>query len=88
MKEQVNLLLCDFGEVKKMTKTEDKILALICVVILIGSIGFFSFIKSGEEDEKDEPVEETPSTDAMLGATNAFVTSGKSTMITAEAHSF
>ena len=34
-----------------MTNKEDKILAAVCVVLLISSIGFFSFVKSTEECE-------------------------------------
>ncbi len=65
-----------------MTKSEDKVLAVVCIVLLIFSIVIFSFIKSEEEDKQEEV---TVSTDAMLDATNAFLASGKSTMITAEA---
>ncbi len=68
-----------------MTKIEDKVLAVICVVLLVCSIGFFSFIKSEEKEKKEEEEEVKLSADGMLAATNAFLASGKSTMITAEA---
>ena len=60
-----------------MTSNEDKILAIVCVIILIFSLGFFSFIKSGEEDKKDEGTSSLTE-EPMLKATNNFLGSGKS----------
>ena len=62
-----------------MTKM-DKIIAVACVVILILGTVLFAYYKSDEAAEEDlsEPGD-------VLEATNAFLTSGKSTMITAEA---
>ena len=62
-----------------MTK-EDKIIAVVCIVILVASIIFFSLIKSDEESEA-----EITETGDMLDATRSFLASGKNTMITAEA---
>ena len=63
-----------------MTK-EDKIIAVVCVVILIASIVLFSLFKSDET--KDAEV--TGEVGDVLGATKTFLASGKNTMITAEA---
>ncbi len=62
-----------------MTK-EDKIIAVVCVVILIASLAFFSILK----DDGGTEAEVTEAGD-VLGATRAFLASGKNTMITAEA---
>jgi len=62
-----------------MTK-EDKIIAVVCIVILVASIIFFSLIKSDEETEA-----KVTETEGMLDATRSFLASGKNTMITAEA---
>lgn len=49
MKKLEDFLKC---EVIKMTSKQDKILAAICVILLIFSVGFFSVIKGTEEEEK------------------------------------
>ena len=63
-----------------MTK-EDKMIAVVCIVLLIASIIFFSFIKTDEDTE----AKVTTSGGDMLDATRDFLASGKNTMITAEA---
>jgi len=63
-----------------MTK-EDRIIAVVCVVILITSLVFFSLIKT----DKETKVEVTETDVPMLEATRAFLASGKNTMITADA---
>jgi len=58
--------------------TKDKIIAVVCIVILLlGSVTFAVFKADSEE--------ETVSPGAMLEATNTFLGSGRSTMITADA---
>jgi len=63
-----------------MTK-EDKTIAVVCIILLIVSIIFFSIIKTEEKMEADV----TTSGGDMLDATRDFLVSGKNTMITAEA---
>jgi rhodanese-related sulfurtransferase len=65
MKKPENFLQC---EVINMTSKEDKILAAICVILLVFSVGFFSLIK-GTEQEEDKTVSE------VLVATEVYASS-------------
>jgi len=49
MNERGDSLLCE--EEIKMTSNEDKILTVVCAVLLVLSVAFFSVIKGMEEDE-------------------------------------
>jgi rhodanese-related sulfurtransferase len=51
MKEPGDFLRCK--EVKKMANGQDKILAIICVVLLILSLGYFYLTTEPKEDESD-----------------------------------
>jgi len=61
----------------------DKLIAIVCILLLVIAFPFFYYINE-EDDAKDEKEEEIETSD-MIDATRSFVTSGKSTLITAEA---
>ncbi len=64
-----------------MTK-EDKIITVVCVIALIASVILFSFIDTEGDGNKKADITEA---EGMLGATRSFLSSGKNTMVTAEA---
>jgi len=60
---------------------KDPIIVIACVIILLIGVGVSTVL---HEQEDNDDIEETSSGD-MLDATRAYLGSGKSTMITAEA---